>query len=80
MALALRIPEVRGLQKTLVTIGLGALDGWLLDSNVMAFLIKNAGVVAIDKLGLMKLPDYIVTESEGMLGLVAYALIKGMVK
>jgi len=78
MVLALRLE--RGLMRDLVTVGVGALDGWLLDSNVMAFLIKNLAVVGIDKLGIARVPDNLVSESEGMLGIVLYALIKGLVK
>jgi hypothetical protein len=46
----------------------------------MAFLIKNIAVVGIDKLGIARVPDNLVSESEGMLGIVLYALIKGLVK
>ena len=78
MALALRLAP-KGMIEDLITVGIGALDGYLLDTNVMAFLVKNLAVVGLDKFG-MKLPEFIVRESESMLGIVLYALIKGLVK
>jgi len=79
MALALRLAP-KGMIEDLITVGIGALDGYLLDTNVMAFLAKNLAVVGLDKFGILKLPEFLVKESESMLGIVLYALIKGLVK
>lgn len=81
MALALpRELRVTGLMDDLLAVANGAVNGYLIDHNVMAMLLLNLSVLAVDKLGLFKVPEGLVKSSEGFLGLVLYAILKGGVK
>ena len=66
----------KGLMDDLVALGGGIVDGFLIDKSTILFLIKNIGIPIIDKLGF-KLPNGLVKESEGMLGLTLYLLMTG---
>jgi hypothetical protein len=70
--------RIEGILEDIIAVISGAIDGYLIDTNVLALLLKNVAVVGIDKLGIMKLPEKLVGSSEGMLGLILYALVKGL--
>jgi len=66
----------KGLMDDIVALVGGVFDGFLIDKSTMLFLLKNIGIPIIDKMGF-KLPNGLVKESEGMLGLTLYLLMTG---
>lgn len=65
-----------GIVDDIIAMGLGIVDGFLLDKSAILFLVKNIGVPVLKFAGF-QLPASVVHESEGMLGLTIYALLTG---
>ncbi len=73
MALALQTLERSKWMNDILAVGLGVVDGYLLQKSPWAFLLKNIGVPIASL--FTKIPDSIKYESEGMLGLTISVLL-----
>ena len=75
MAQALRYFGKTELGEDILTVAMGFVDGLLLDKAEILFLLKNLGVPAAKVFGV-RVPEWLENESEGMLGLLVYSLLK----